>query len=194
MSLEQNDFIGISHVTIQDVQVQVPGEAKLRPFTGAVSQAAVKAFVTAAIPDKVVSVKNADDLKALLHACGAAEAPQSSRIKGNAKGIPQAKWNLCAVLVTDKGGGVKPLFKSLALQYHGQARSLELDCALLPVLYTRFGGSCSSACMCMHPALPATSPLHAIRPGTSRTLRTVSTAHLMRCRWRSGKSALRLKR
>lgn len=98
----------------------VPGQDKLLQYRGKVATGDIKAFVLGKIPNRVAHLKSAAALDALLHACGAPAPPKGAAAQGGA--AEPAKWNLCAVLVTDKAES-PPLLRSLALQYRGNVRS-----------------------------------------------------------------------
>jgi hypothetical protein len=138
-------------------QVLVPGEAKAIPYQGKLSVSAVKAFVVSRIPSHITTVTKPDELRAVLHACGAASMPPATR---GAARVPQARWNLCAILVSDSSK-VPPFMKAVALLHRGNvcvrlspAYCLTVDSSVHCQIVDRARGRTASLPLCLSASLP----------------------------------------
>lgn len=125
------------------MQVIVPGTSETVKYTGARKRADLHAFLLDLLPSNVVPVTSAEDVTAVLHSCGAVEAPP----KGKGAAVPQARWNLC-VFVT--GPQVPPHVKALSLARREMVRPkharIQMVCCARPARIQRVFCACPRAC------------------------------------------------
>lgn len=98
------------------IKAFVPGKSSEGiVYQGERSATAIKDWVIARIPSKVVKVDRASQLDALFEQCG-----------GRAWGKDRASWKLCVLLFSDKTA-TSPLYKSLSTVYEGKISFAEIQ-------------------------------------------------------------------